>query len=119
MNRLVFKVVDSADVANRSAPCAHQNGVSDGFVADEFHSWKKGAFDDSRGTENGALPGDDVGRSINSLNLFFGDPFDFTSLGLGVGKPHAELDLAPEGAEGRGGEDSFWRSTDADIKINA
>jgi hypothetical protein len=93
--------------------------VSDGFVADEFYSRKKGAFDDSRGTENGALPGDDVGGSINSLDLLFRDPFDFPGLGLGVGKPHAELDLAPECAEGCSGEDAFWRSTDPHIEVNA
>ena len=39
MDGFVFEVVDGADVADGTASGAHEDGVSSGFVANEFDSW--------------------------------------------------------------------------------
>ena len=61
MDGLVFQIVNGADVADGATTCAHENGVGDGFMADEFHSRKERALDNARGTKNGTLACDDIG----------------------------------------------------------
>ena len=114
----VFEVVDGSDVADGATSSAHEDGVGGGLVADKLHSRKEGALDNARGAKNGTLARDDIGRSENRLNFFIGNPLDFAGLGLGIGEPHTELNLASQGAECGGGENTFGGPSDADIKIN-
>jgi hypothetical protein len=45
--------------------------MGNGFVTDEFHSREKRAFNDSRGAEDRAFSGDDIGGTEQGLNFFF------------------------------------------------
>ena len=115
----MFEVVDGADVADGAAAGTHEDRMGDGFMANEFHSGEEWAFNDSSGTENCALSGDDIGRTEKGLNFFFRDSMNFASFGLGVGKPHAELNIATQGTDCGRGENAFGGSPDADIKVDS
>ena len=119
MNRFVFEVVDCADVADCAAAGPHEDRMGDGFVTDEFHSGEEWAFNDSGGTENCALSGDDIRGAEKGLNFFFRESLNLAGSGLGVGEPHAELDIASQGTDRGRGENAFGGSSDADIKVDA
>jgi len=119
VNRFVFEVVYSTDVADGSTTGAHEDRMGDRFVADEFHSGQERAFNDSRGTEDRAFSSDDIGGTEKGLNFLFRDSMNFAGFGLGVGKPHTELNIASQGTDCGRGENAFGGSSDADIKVDA
>ena len=119
MDGFVFEVVDGADVADGTTSSAHEDGVGGGLVANEFYSRKEGALDDAGGAKNGTLARDDIGRSENRLNFFFGNPLDFAGLGFGIGEPHTKLNFASQGAECGCGENAFGGASDAHLEIDA
>ena len=119
MDRFVFEIVDGPDVADGATAGAHEDRMGDGFVADEFHSGEEGAFYDSSGTKNCALPGDDIRGAEKGLNFFFRDSMNLAGFGLGVGEPHAELNIASQSTDCGRGENAFGGSPDADIKVDS
>ena len=119
MDGLVFQIVNGADVADGATTCAHENGVGDGFMADEFHSRKERTFDDACRTKDRTLAGDDVGRAKNGLDLFFWYALNFASFCLGAGEPHAKLNFSAQGVKSGRCENTLWGSADSNIKIDS
>ena len=119
MDRFVFEIVDGPDVAHGATAGTHEDRMGDGFVADEFHSGEEGAFNDSSGTEDRTFSGDNIGGTEKGLNFLFRDSLNLAGFGLGVGEPHAELDIASQGTDCGRGQNTFGGSSDADIKVDS
>ena len=115
----MFEVVDGADVTDGATSGAHEDGVGGGLVADKFYSRKERALDDTGSAKNSTFARDDMGRSENRLNFFFGNPLDFAGFGLGIGEPHTKLNFTSQGTECGCGENAFGGASDADIEIDA
>ena len=119
MDGLVFQIVDGADVADGATACAHENGVGDGFMADEFHSRKERTFDDACRAKDRTFSCYDISRAKYGLNLFFRNAMDFAGFRLGAGEPHTKLNFSAQGVKSGRCENTLWGSSDSHIKIDS
>ena len=68
--------------------------VDDRF--NQLHSWQQRTLDDSGGGKDGTISSHNVTRPIDPLNFRLRHTLHLPGLGLGIGKPHSQLDLPAE-----------------------